>query len=815
MQMAGNIILKQIILKPMLAVILFVIPVTSQAQISNWELKGTLLLHFCENVTWRNELPDTFKVGCFFADPELYRFLKPAEKNITIQQRPIQIESVSSLSDIKTFPVIYYGGNDFDDLLFLFNYAKENNTLLVTNNIKDELFIFINFTDDNERLTFKVNMPNLTLAGFSIKPNLLLNGGSVVEINAAYQKFEERLLTNRTKLEQSELALNTVRAELREKDSLLLNKEAQLIQYSEDIKSSERQSVLLKTTIEEERNHIEQQRSELKQSQNELSGLKKAIDLKELEYNKLKANLELLKEQSDTLYVEISQKNLALSEQQARISLQQRMLLLSISLAIAFVLIGFMLYSLFAAKKRNNRILAQKVEERTQELKLSNKHYQTLFNHAPVALWEIDFSEAKHYMRSFGIKNELEYDNLVKFRKEFSIECFRRIRFININKAALSLYGIDNKEELLAIYEVLNAKGELTGLVDEFRLVFLNKVYNTYETRRKNKRGEEIELVITWVDISEERGSFNRVLISLVDITHLRQIERELKKHQEELELLVKEKTDDLESANEELQASNEELYTKNEIINKKNTELKAALQHIKETQAQLFQSEKMASLGVLTAGVAHEINNPLNYIMGAYEGLKVQYAESTDEQTSILLNALEVGLERASNIVKSLNQFSRDNQTLREKCNLHEIIDDSLVMLQYKLKNRIHVIRNYTNEPACFYGNVGNMHQVFLNILTNAEQAIEGEGEIVIQTTSNKQHLQIEISDTGHGIRAENLNRITDPFFTTKDPGQGTGLGLSISYNIISDHHGVLEFDSDPGKGTMVRIVLPINENS
>lgn len=266
----------------------------------------------------------------------------------------------------------------------------------------------------------------------------------------------------------------------------------------------------------------------------------------------------------------------------------------------------------------------------------------------------------------------------------------------------------------------------------------------------------------------------------------------------------------ELKTANEELQIINEALHEKNTIINEQNSKLINALNDLKETQAQLFQADKMASLGVLTAGVAHEINNPLNYIMGAYEGLKLQGAHAGDEDAEILLNAIKTGVDRVAGIVKSLSQFSRNTSSDNEECHIHEILDDSLVMLQSQLNNRIQVHKSYSNETFITFGNVGNIHQVFLNILSNAEQAIEGTGEIVIKTSKKDNHLIITISDTGKGIEQEELTKITDPFYTTKDPGKGTGLGLSIAFGIIKDHGGSLEFESEVNKGTTVTVILP-----
>ncbi|MGE0078856.1 MAG: PocR ligand-binding domain-containing protein [Bacteroidales bacterium] len=288
----------------------------------------------------------------------------------------------------------------------------------------------------------------------------------------------------------------------------------------------------------------------------------------------------------------------------------------------------------------------------------------------------------------------------------------------------------------------------------------------------------------------------------------------QLKIHKEHLELLVREKTQDLESVNEELKTINDELSTKNQIINSQNIELKSTLKHLKETQAQLLYADKMASLGILTAGVAHEINNPLNYIMGAYFGLENFFDNETPErkeEVAILLASLKEGVERAAAIVRGLNQFSRDSKNYDEQCHIHSIIDNCLAMLYNQYKHKIDIEKFYEKEDVIVKGNVGKLHQAFLNILTNSIQAIKDKGSISVSTTKNSSSLTILIADSGSGIKKEYLSKIMDPFFTTKDPGKGTGLGLSITYSIIQEHRGEIEFESEINKGTTVKITLPI----
>jgi PAS domain S-box-containing protein len=236
-------------------------------------------------------------------------------------------------------------------------------------------------------------------------------------------------------------------------------------------------------------------------------------------------------------------------------------------------------------------------------------------------------------------------------------------------------------------------------------------------------------------------------------------------------------------------------------------------LDQLKQTQSHLIKSEKMASLGVLTAGVAHELNNPLNYIIGGHQAIQTYLQEqeaSTDLEIREYLEWIKSGADRATNIVKSLNLFSRKSNDDEEECDLHLIIDDCLLMLQNKFRDRIHIIKDYTEQPLNFLGNNGKMHQAFLNILSNAIDAIEEKGRITIVTKCLKQRLFVTIEDSGKGITKNILNNVTDPFFTTKPPGKGTGLGLAITNSIIQDHHGKFTIRSKVGIGTKVNIELP-----
>lgn len=273
-----------------------------------------------------------------------------------------------------------------------------------------------------------------------------------------------------------------------------------------------------------------------------------------------------------------------------------------------------------------------------------------------------------------------------------------------------------------------------------------------------------------------------------------------LDEHKKDLEYKVVQRTKELNQKNRELEVTNKEL----ELVVSK----------LSEAQNQLIQSEKMASLGILTAGVAHEINNPLNFILGGYTGLKTYFEEinnTANDEINFFLNSIHTGVERAVKIIDGLNQFSRTTDSFDENCDIHKILDDCLVMLDISIKDRIDLKKEYTTSKVNIQGNLGKLHQVFLNILNNSVQAIEGRGEILIKTRRVDSSVEISITDSGCGISKKNLTKILNPFYTTKQPGKGTGLGLSITFSIVKDHMGNIAFESKEDEYTTAIVNLPI----
>jgi len=259
--------------------------------------------------------------------------------------------------------------------------------------------------------------------------------------------------------------------------------------------------------------------------------------------------------------------------------------------------------------------------------------------------------------------------------------------------------------------------------------------------------------------------------------------------------------------------------------------DLQATYEELKATQAQLVIQEKMASLGNLVAGVAHEINTPLGALT-ANNDVMVRTAEKLQELLDEHLDAIppptarkvrqllgnlvalgNVNREaagRMNKIVTSLRSFARLDRAEQDRFDIHEGLDSTLTMMQSKLEGRIRVVKDYGDVPEilCYPARV---NQAFMNVLTNAAEAIDGEGEIRIRTRAGDGFVTVEISDTGCGIPPEHLPKIFDPGFTTKGVRVGTGLGLSIVRRIIDEHQGRIDVESEPGKGTTVRLQFPL----
>jgi len=317
------------------------------------------------------------------------------------------------------------------------------------------------------------------------------------------------------------------------------------------------------------------------------------------------------------------------------------------------------------------------------------------------------------------------------------------------------------------------------------------------------------------------RGDFNRPAVQLAaDLDEVGRLALAF----EEMRQALDEK---LRSSTEINLSLEQEVGRRTAELSRRNRELADALDALQRTQAELLRSEKMASMGRLVAGIAHEINNPVNAVVnsvgpleGALEELIAAEGQARDPAAVVsqgelreMLRVIRSGASRTKQIVQALHNYSRGDDTAQTQVDVHRGLDDSLELLRHHLRHGIRVERTY-GPVGRIQGNEGQLRQVFMNLLTNAAQAIgdrpEG-GTIQLLTERAGDELVVRIADDGSGIPEDILPRIFDPFFTTKDVGQGSGLGLSIVHGIVERHGGTITVDSHVGQGTTFTVTLPV----
>lgn len=400
------------------------------------------------------------------------------------------------------------------------------------------------------------------------------------------------------------------------------------------------------------------------------------------------------------------------------------------------------------------------------------------------------------------------------------------IRFVNQVTLDVLGYNLEDIERVSAGKLFDDEDLQFFGLVR--RLVAEGKVRNK-GICMVGKEGEKIPVVLNGSVIRNDDHKIDGMVWVARDMRDVYQLITELAQANEELEERVRRRTEELRAAKE---ASDE------------------ALRELQQIQSRLVQSEKMASIGQLAAGIAHEINNPAGFVTSnlttledyikdikslfiAYDLILKRCEKMADAEIVSLIKKVEEkkeaidlpfilndideiiretleGMRRIGKIVKDLREFSHGGSDKPEYADLNKGLESTLNIVWNELKYRAEVVTLYGDIPQilCY---PQQMNQVFMNILVNAAQAIKEKGTIRVRTFTEEGHVVVEISDTGEGIPPENLSRIFDPFFTTKPVGKGTGLGLAMVYAIVRKHGGDIRVESELGRGSCFKVYVPI----
>ncbi len=406
-------------------------------------------------------------------------------------------------------------------------------------------------------------------------------------------------------------------------------------------------------------------------------------------------------------------------------------------------------------------------------------------------------------------------------------------RYAVTNNAHMRFFGATTPEAVIGktAFELFPKELAEQYYADDQQVIRSGQPMLNREEHSVDKKGNRIWNLTTKVPFRASSGKIVGLVGIARDITGR-------KKMEEDRARLIKQ----LQQTNRKLIKSNQELKELTAVLEALNARLKKAIEERKRVESQLVQNAKMASLGELVAGIAHEINNPLGFIHANLGNLKkfskkiIGLIESYDQvdipgeakeefekrkkevnydylrsRMPEMIERSAVGADRMKKIIQDLRSFSRLDAAEFAEADINGAIETTLGIMFHEYKNRIGIKKELGNLPAveCY---ISRLNQVFMNLLINACHAIEDKGEIGIKTGTEDETVKIEISDTGKGIPDDAIDKIFDPFFTTKPVGQGTGLGLSISHGIIEQHKGEISVKSNSGEGTTFTIRIPIH---
>jgi PAS domain S-box-containing protein len=360
-------------------------------------------------------------------------------------------------------------------------------------------------------------------------------------------------------------------------------------------------------------------------------------------------------------------------------------------------------------------------------------------------------------------------------------------KIIAANAATLKLLGYSREEIIGRPVEILLSSQEASFVEAHQLQAYLSEIntFTNYSMFFRAKDGTQIPVSISGSVLRDEEDN-------LIGIVGVARDQREI------IRLHANEQAYEVEKA-------------RTEALEERARELQEAYDKLRTIQAQLIQSGKMAAIGQLAGGVAHEINNPMGVILGFAQSIAKRMPE--DDPLYRPLKSIEREAIRCKKLVGDLLTFSRAGKTQAEIININTVIDDTLSLIEAQAKTKdIEIIKEYGTGLPQTTANKNQLQQVIFNICINAIDAMPSGGRLTICTGNNDSNqLEITIRDTGHGMTEEVKRRLFEPFFTTKEAGKGTGLGLSLCYEIIRNHQGVIEAESELGKSSTFRIKLPI----
>lgn len=816
-------------LKLLCALMLIALNINLKAQnLTDAEIKTALVYNFLKYTESAHfDTISTIHLGAYGDDKALLESLKKLEHE-KIKGKNIKVVQLQKPIDLKHIDALFLFNENNFELSRINKLANNKSLLLITDRAEDKKLVMINFIHQNNTIQFEINSKNLNENGFYSNPKLLVLGGTELDVRKLYKEAEESLRSEQERTRVIELELNEKQAEVNKLTSEL----HQLYTKLDSLNATIRLQI---ANISIQQDNLDSISTELISRQIESSEKGKTLDSINnnlLSKNKqirildisLSEKQEVLKNAEKNLFElrnEIILKEKVLDEQENQLKEQSntietqntRLLITSAFILVLLILVS-VIYSNFKAKKKrsivleeSNRKINQQNEQiafQAEELTLKNRELQRL---------SIVAEKTNNAVIIMNANGQIEWAN-EGFEKQHEYKLYEYIELNGKNFIDISTY----KEAKKLLH---NCRKQKTPA--------------TYESEIVTKSGKTKWLQTTLTPVINSSNEIDKFVIIDTDITKLKEAESNILQKNSEIndkaQMLSQQATD---------------LIEINTELEKQKNKSEKALTKLQNAQSQLVAAEKMASLGQLTAGIAHEINNPITYISSSIEGLigilddVKLLIETYDNENGVsnsptiaqvkkdidyndmligfdeLTNNIKLGVDRTKEIVDSLRNFSRVDDDNYARIDINQSIKSAIILLGKAHRERISIETDLQKTPPvmCMPGKI---NQVLLNILVNAVQAIETEGCVKINSTTitkkNTEYVKISITDNGKGMSDDTKEKIFEPFFTTKDIGEGTGLGLSITYSIIKKHNGFIEIDSTVQIGTEFSIYIPINK--
>ena len=772
-------------------------------QYSDAEIKTAYTYNFGKFVKWENEKDiDTFRIGVYGNDTAIFFNIKKMAEIRLLKEKPISVLHFTQLKNIINIHILYINKENNFEIDKIFEKIHGNNTLLVTDQCKEQKSVMINFLSIKEgSIQFEINKKNITDENLTLSPEILLIGGTEIDVRELYKEKEKELQTEKEKVEQREIEIkkqNEKLQELSEKIKIInveLNKKQILIsEQQEEIEEQKNKLAKLLGEITEKQKKLDSKIKILEKQETEINNKQKDINKQKRE---IETQSNILKSQKDTIISQenkIKNKEAILNKQLAKIKIQRLFLYLFIAFIILISGLVFFIYHGYKIKKETNKKLEEKNAAITKQNVLIYQQKE-----------EIQ-TQAEHLKK---VNEELEKLSIVASETNNAIIIMdAKGNFIWTNKAFTEIYEYTLEEFINERGDNIYQASYNSNIQTKLHECINNKTPVYYETLKTTKSGKEIWIHTNLTPVIGDDGVIKKLIAIDTDFTELKKAESE-----------IIQKSEEILAQNEEILTQKEELEIHRnhleKLVKKRTADLEIAKEHAEE-------SDRLKSS--FLANMSHEIRTPMNAIIGFTSLLNDTdlTTEDKDELTNRIVHNTNTLLHLIDDIIDIAKIESSQLVINKKNCNLNSMFDDLLDLFSEnkKLINKDHIELKYTpgteNKEFSIYTDPVRLQQIISNLTDNALKFTD-EGYVKLGYTFEDKpngNIKFFVKDTGIGLSIDKQKLIFSRFTKVENDKKklyrGAGLGLAICKNLVNLLDGDIWVESEIGRGSVFYFTIP-----